>query len=279
MRWGESLSSRDLVGFGIRLDGVSPHPQRRTRQPLRIHNVAVVVQLPRKMPGIDFILRENRFMRVRMVPIRRHRLARAVGKMDLNRQPPRLHQRRFHMNGNRIQFRVTDRFHVHPLAVEFEMTGDFAVPQIQPLFDVRQIIRPRRRTIGVFQDEPDLAEVEAMRVVAQPCDFRRHSVFPARRHKARAAVQVGKRLEREFVNVPAIRVRDRVPAPIRQRAERRGFFKRRGKCLQPGRVHREGEPPVADRQRIGRVEICQHHIVPRDQRVPVNGRGMERRRQ
>ena len=91
------------------------------RRPRRIHNVAVVVQLPRKMAGVDFVLRENCFMRVRMVPIRRHRFARAVGKMDLNRQPPRLHQRRFHMHGNRIQFRIADRFHFHRLAVEFEM--------------------------------------------------------------------------------------------------------------------------------------------------------------
>jgi hypothetical protein len=42
------------------------------------------------------------------------------------------------------------------------------------------------------------------------------------------------------------------------------------KGLQPGGVHGESEFAVADGQRIVGVELVQHDIVPRYQRLPVN---------
>ncbi len=93
-----------------------------------------------------------------------------------------------------------------------------------------------------------------------------------------ASVQIGVFLELKFINVPAVRIWNRVPAPVRQRAERRRVFKRFGKSLQSRRVHGETKLSIADGQRIIRVEIRQHHVVPRDERVAVNRRGQNRRR-
>ena len=77
-----------------------------------------------------------------------------------------------------------------------------------------------------------------------------------------------------MVNTPAVRVRNRVPTPARNRAERRGFFKRFGEGLQPGRVHGETKFTVAHGKRIIRSKTRQPYVVPRDQRVPVNRRGV-----
>ena len=66
-----------------------------------------------------------------------------------------------------------------------------------------------------------------------------------------------------------------MPAPVRERAERRGFFKRFGKRLQAGGVHSETEFPIADREWIVHVELVKRDFVPRHQRVPVHRRGVE----
>jgi hypothetical protein len=127
-------------------------------------------------------------MRVRLAPIRRLHVARAVGKMNLNCQPPCFSSGDSTRTAMRIQFWIANGFHFHRLAVEFEMADNFAVPQIQRLLDVRQIIRLRQRAVGVFEDETDLAEVQPVRIGAQPFDFRRLLVV---RH-------VGIRHERPF---------------------------------------------------------------------------------
>lgn len=65
-----------------------------------------------------------------------------------------------------------------------------------------------------------------------------------------------------------------VPAPVRQGGERNRVRECFGKSLQPGRIHGETKLAVADGQGIVRVELFQLHIMTRDQRVPVNRRGV-----
>ena len=100
----------------------------RTWRPCGVHDVGVVVEFAFKMSNIDFILRENGFMRIRLAPIRRLHVARAVGKMNLNCQPSLFQQRRLDAHGDAIQFWIANGFHFHRLAVEFEMADNFAVP-------------------------------------------------------------------------------------------------------------------------------------------------------
>ena len=100
------------------------------------------------------------------------------------------------------------------------------------------------------QCQANLAEMQAVRIGAQPFDFRRLLIMRHIGVRNLAAVQIGVFLELKMVNVPAVWIRERVPAPVRQGAERRRFFKRFGKRLQAGGIHRETKFAVADRQRI-----------------------------
>src|SRR5450759_4497562 len=145
-----------------------------------------------------------------------------------------------------------------------------AVPQIQRLLDVRQIIRPSQRTVCMGEPETDLAEVQPVRIVAQPFDFGRLVVagHVAIRHEP--PVQIGEFLELKGINAPAVRVRNRVPAPVGQCAERRCLRERFGKSLQARRVNGEGKFAVADGQRIAGIELMQRDIVPRHERMTVN---------
>ena len=247
--------------------------QRCPAAPFCRREVNIVVQLAVKFRLVRLRLRQNGFVRIRLAPVRRRRVAGAVGKMNPDGEPPLCQQCRLDMNRNGVQLRIANRFDIHRQAVKLEMAGDYAVPQVQLLLDVRQIIRLRGRAVGVFQDEADLPEMEPVRIFAEPFDLRRLLIVRLVGVRHPPAVQIREFLELEFVNVPAVRIRRRVPAPVRQRAERRRVLKRLREGLQAGRVHREGELAVADGQRIGRVEIRQHHVVPRDERVPVNRRG------
>jgi hypothetical protein len=95
--------------------------------------INIVVQLACEFGLIGFWLNQNRFVRVRPAPVCGLHIARAVGKMDLNREPLQFKQRRFHAHGNRIRRRIANGFNLDGFAVKFEITHYLAVPQIQRL--------------------------------------------------------------------------------------------------------------------------------------------------
>ena len=103
------------------------------QRPFRIHDVGYPCpDYGRKYPLLTFTLRKHRFMRVGLVPVRRFHVTGAVGKMDLNREPcPTSTSGDFTRTAIVSRLRIANRFHIHRLAVEFEMADDFAVPQIQ----------------------------------------------------------------------------------------------------------------------------------------------------
>jgi hypothetical protein len=137
----------------------------------------------------------------------------------------------------------------------------------------------RNRTIGMFKNETNLAKVQAMRIFPQPFHFRRQFISRGIGIRHEPAVQIGKLFEMKGVNAPMVWIGKRMPAPIRQCSQWRGFFKRLRKGLQPGGIHRKTKSPVANRQRIGHVEVCENHVMPRDEGQTVNRRRADRENQ
>ena len=65
-------------------------------------------------------------------------------------------------------------FHGNRLSLQFETTAENAVPEIESLFDVSQIIGCRIVAIRLAQNKTDLTEMQPMRIprltpVEQPC--------------------------------------------------------------------------------------------------------------
>ena len=244
--------------------------QHRPRRPCRGHRIEVMVQRPRKTSAVPAVRREPRRMRLRPAPIRRRDRPRAIRKFDLHPQPPRPHPRRYHPHRHPVPLRVRHRPHLHRLPVKFKPAHNLPPPQIQPLADARQIIRPRRRPVRVPQHQPDLPQMQPVRILPQPFHLCR-LLIPGRIHiRDRPAIEIGKSFAGEFLQAPTLRIRRRVPAPVRQRGQRRRCQKSLRKSLQPRRIRRERKLPVPHRQRIARVKISQPHRMPPHQRRPVD---------
>ena len=157
----------------------------------------------------------------------------------------RLHQRRNNMHRHGILSGIAHRFHVHRFAIQLEMADNQAIPQIQHLMDVRQIIRPGRHPIGMRQHKTDLAEVQPVRVFAEPLVFRRRLAGGDIGVRHGPAIQVGVLLEFIMINVPAVRIRNGVPAPVGKGPQRRGLGERFREGLQAGGIHGESKLPIA----------------------------------
>ena len=135
--------------------------------------IVVVIKGADECGVVRTVLSEFRFMSLRMIPIRRLRLACAIGEANLDRDLPLGHQRRQHPHRQQVERRMTYRFHVHRLALELEVAHQHAVPQPQRLMNVRQVARRRPLAVGLRQPKADLAQMQPMRIGSQPRDFRR----------------------------------------------------------------------------------------------------------
>ena len=62
------------------------------------------------------------------------------------------------------------------LPVEAEAAAERAVPQVEHLLDVGEVVAGRLAPVGVREAEADAAEVQPVRVGPQPLDLRRPSV-------------------------------------------------------------------------------------------------------
>jgi hypothetical protein len=143
---------------------------------------------------------------------------------------------------------MTQRLDLHGLAVEPEAAPQDAVPEVEDLLHVPQVLACRLATVGARQPKADAPQVEAVGVRAQPLDLGR----PAVARDVRVAHLSPARLElreAETLDRPAARVGRRVPAPLRERAEGDRVVVGLGEGLEPGRVGGEGQLPVADGKR------------------------------
>src|SRR5690606_15300252 len=168
-------------------------------------------------------------------------------------------------------------------AVADEPAADDAAPELQSLLRPLDVVSAQRAAVG--RREADAGEVEAVRIRAEP----------SRRGRARGGVLhlFEVRYAAPADIMPAGRIgevvvafaRDRVPCPLRLRAEQRAGRRASGlvraalhgeelrKCLESRDVDGEGQFPVADRQRAAGVNaglpdvMTCHHGVPVDRTV------------
>ena len=170
---------------------------------------------------------------------------------------------------------------------------DRAGPEVERLANVPQIGGVDQVSVGLEQLEPELSERPAARILSEVIPgpfgplglFRRQlgpEVFAVRGVGHRAAAAAGDRDPR-VLRAIALRIRRRVPAPIRQRGVTETAVQH--ERLQAGHIHAKGEVAVADLQHALLVswhvhaETRQRNVVPRHDRVPVNpGGGRQRRR-
>ena len=178
------------------------------------------------------------------------------------------------------------RRHRHRHAFDLVGTVDRAGPEVERLANVPQIGGVDQVSVGLEQLESELSERPAARILSEVIPspfgplglFRRQlgpQVFAVRGVGYRAAAAAGDRDPR-FLRPIALRIRRRVPAPIRQRGVAEAAVQH--ERLQPGHVQAKGEVAVADLQhallvaRHVHAETRQRDVVPRHDGVPVNRR-------
>ena len=237
--------------------------------------VEVVVEAALELRASRARAHERRLVRLRPRPVRRGRTARAVGEAQADRDAPPPDEGRDDPYRDEVQARVAERLHRHLLPVEAEAAAERAVPQVEHLLDVGEVVAGRLAPVGVREAEADAAEVQPVRVGPQPLDLRRPSVARDVRVADLPPVRVELR-EAEPLDRPAGRVRGGVPAPLRERAERDRLVVGLGEGLEAGRVGGECELAVPDRQGRLRVEGPQDRAVAIDEGPPVD-RGRRRR--
>jgi len=105
-------------------------------------------------------------VRIGMIPVSGRCVPGAVWKLNLNGKLFSFKQRRFYANGDRIPAGANS-FNIYRLPIKFEMADDCAVPEVEGLGDVGEVVGLGEGAVGFFQDETDLAEVQAVRVRAE----------------------------------------------------------------------------------------------------------------
>ena len=208
-------------------------------------------------------------MRLRPRPVGRGRAARAVGEEEADGDASPPHEGRDDPHRDEVEARVAQRLHRHLLAVEAEPAAEGAVPEVEDLVDVGEVLPGRRPAVRAREAEGDAAEVQAMGVGAEPLDLGRPPVARDVRVADRAPVRVELR-EAEALDREAPRVGGGVPAPLGEGAERNRLVVGLGKGLEAGRVGGERELAVPDRERRTGVEGLQGGVVAADERVSID---------
>jgi hypothetical protein len=233
--------------------------------------IGVLVQLACKNGVVGLDSSQSCGVRIRMAPIGGSCITGTVREMDLDAEALRFYQRGRDVHGNGVGVGRADGLHINGLAVEFEVANDFAVPEVEGLGDVGQIVRLGEGAVRFFQDETDLAEVQAMRVGAEPFDFGRLLVVRDVGVGDGAAIEIGVELELKGVDAPVVRVGCGVPTPIGKCAERDGVLEGVAESLQASGVYGEGEFAVADGEGVVNVELVEDDVVAGDEGVAVDG--------
>ncbi len=208
-----------------------------------------------------------------MTPVARHPpVGAAIRERERDGQPALREQRRFHANRQKVMRRMADGQDLDALPLQLEPAAQKPGPQVQGLRRVRQILDSGGGPIALGQTQSDPAEVQPMRIGAEPIGGGRVSAG------ASSARSVGHLASRHLVLLENIRhpvalgIRQTVPAPLRQRAQRHPLFVVRGKRLQARDIGREGELAIAHAQRRQRIGLGQGDVVPRHQRESINPR-------
>ena len=234
--------------------------------------VAVVVETPVEGGARRRLPDDPGLVRVRPGPVRGGGRSRAVGEAEADGDPPEPHEPRDDANRDEVEGRVAQSLHRDRLAFDPEAAAQDAVPQVEGLLDVGEIVARRRPAVPEGEAEADAAEVQPVRVGAEPLDLGRPPVAGNVGVADRATVRVELR-EPEALDREALRVGGGVPAPLRERAERDRLVVGLGERLEARSVGGEGELAVPDRQGRLRVEGPQHGLVAIHQGVPVDREG------
>ena len=118
-------------------------------------------------------------------------VAGAVGEMDFDGEPALGGEGGDDLDGEDVLGGVAEGLDIHGLAIEGEMAEDFAVPQVEGLLDIGEVVGLRGGAVGVGEDEADLAEVQAVGVGAEPGGFGVIGAVGLVAVRNEAAVEVG----------------------------------------------------------------------------------------
>jgi nucleoside-diphosphate-sugar epimerase len=179
-------------------------------------------------------------------------------------------ERRNHPHCEHVPFRMADGLDLNQLVFKPKAAHQCAVPEIQCLLDLRQIVGFGGRAVRLGGQETHLAQVQPVRVAPEPFHLQRPAVAGNVRiaHLPSVAVEFRKMI---LFETPAVRVRKGMPAPLRERAQWDRSLKGLGKPLQSRHVGRERKFPVAHRKRGFDIELVEDRLVSGHPAVPVDG--------
>src|SRR6266536_6524110 len=177
-----------------------------------------------------------------LFPVGGAHLWRAVGEGQAHCQPPLVNQARFNAHGQEIKFRMNRRADHHRSSLELEAARQNARPEVELLVNVGDVCKPGFSAVGPPQTKPDLAQVQSVRVLAQPREKLVLS-FGASLISNRPPVGVVI-IQPKRPACEGVRTRSCVPTPLRQSTERHRFFVLAWERLKPRYIAGEGELAV-----------------------------------